>query len=289
MRQLIITRQINNTNSTALDIYLREVSKIKLLTPEKEVELAQRISEGDQQALEELVKANLRFVISVANQYQNRGLSLPDLINEGNLGLITAAERFDKSRGFKFISYAVWWIRRSILQALAENSRIVRLPQHKIGLKNKIAKAHNQLSHELLREPTIEELSSFLNLQTETVEIAINYLNIQLSLDAPISNEDETNLYDLMLNADSPSPERQLNKDSIRKEIERSLAVLCERDSEIVRSFFGFDGNTPLSLTEIALSYGLTHERVRQIKDGALKKLKTQHHSKHVLKEYICA
>ena len=259
------------------------------MTVDQEFELTRRIDKGDRKALEELVKANLRFVVSVAKKYQNQGLSLSDLISEGNLGLITAAERFDKSRGFKFISYAVWWIRQSILQALAEKARIVRIPVNKLGLKNKITKAFNQLSHEFLREPTIGELSDVLNLEYEIVENVMNMTNIQTSMDAPIGDEEETNLHDMISNEDSPSPEAHLNKDSFRTEVERSLAVLNDRDSEIVRSLYGFDGKEPLSLSEIAFIYGLSQERIRQIKENAIKKLKTQHHSKRVLKEYMCA
>jgi RNA polymerase primary sigma factor len=288
MRQLKITKQVTNRDNLSIGIYLQEIGKIELLTANEEVELARRISEGDRDAFDQLIKANLRFVVSVSKQYQNHGLSLPDLINEGNLGLLRAAEHFDRSRGFKFISYAVWWIRQSILQAIAVNSRIVRLPLNKIGLKNKITKAYNQLSHEFLREPTIDELSGLLNLQSEIVEDVMNITNGQISMDAPIGNEDEINLYDLILNEDSPSPEIHLIEDSIRKEIERSLAVLSDRDSQIVRSYYGFDGHEPLSLSEMAFIYGISQERVRQIKDSAIKKLKTQHHSKNVLKEYIC-
>ncbi len=288
MRQLKITKQVTNRDNLSINIYLQEIGKIDLLTANEEDEITRRISEGDRDAFEKLVKANLRFVVSVSKQYQNQGLSLPDLINEGNLGLINAVERFDRSRGFKFISYAVWWIRQSILQALAENSRIVRLPLNKIGLKNKISKAYNQLSHEFLREPTIDELSGLLNLHSEIVEDVMNIFNVQISLDAPIGSEDEINLYDLILNEDSPSPELHLNEDSIRKEIKRSLAILSDRDSEIVRSFYGINSHEPLSLTDIAFNYGLTPERVRQIITASIKKLKSQKHSKNVLKEYIC-
>ncbi len=288
MRQLKISNQVTNRDNISITIYLHEIGKIDMLTANEEAELAGLISEGDRNAFEKMVKANLRFVVSVSKQYQNQGLSLSDLINEGNLGLLKAAERFDKNRGFKFISYAVWWIRQSILQAIAENSRVVRLPLNKIGLKNKILKAYNQLSHEFLREPTITELSVSLDIQSEIVEEVINMLNVKISMDAPIGNEDQINLYDLILNVDSPNPESHLIEDSFRKEIERSLTVLSNRDSAIVRSYYGLDSSEPLSLREIALNYGLSPERVRQIKDSAIKKLRAKNHSKNILKEYTC-
>ncbi len=288
MRQLKISNQVTNRDNISITIYLHEIGKIDMLTANEEAELAGLISEGDRNAFEKMVKANLRFVVSVSKQYQNQGLSLSDLINEGNLGLLKAAERFDKNRGFKFISYAVWWIRQSILQAIAENSRVVRLPLNKIGLKNKILKAYNQLSHEFLREPTITELSVSLDMQSEIVEEIINMLNVKISMDAPIGNEDQINLYDLILNVDSPNPESHLIEDSFRKEIERSLTVLSNRDSAIVRSYYGLDSSEPLSLREIALNYGLSPERVRQIKDSAIKKLRAKNHSKNILKEYTC-
>jgi RNA polymerase primary sigma factor len=289
MKQFKISKQFTDRDNFTLNIYLQEIGKTDILTAEQEFELARRIEEGDKRALDELVKANLRFVVSVAKKYQNQGLSLSDLISEGNVGLITAAERFDRTRGFKFISYAVWWIRQSILQAIAEKSRIVRVPQNKVGLKNKITKAYNQLSHEFLREPTIDELSDLLDLQYEIVEEVMNSVNDQISMDAPLGNEGETNLYDMTLNEDSPSAETHLNKDSFRIEIERSLAVLNERDSEIVRCLYGFNGQEPLSLSETAFIFGLSQDRVRQIMDGAIKKLKTHHQSKSVLKEYMYA
>ncbi|MDZ7742872.1 MAG: RNA polymerase sigma factor RpoD/SigA [Bacteroidota bacterium] len=275
MKKFRISKQNTNRDNFSLEIYLQEIGKTDILTADQEFELARRIAEGDKKALDELVTANLRFVVSVTKQYQNQGLSLSDLISEGNMGLIIAARRFDRTRGFKFISYAVWWIRQSISRALAEKARTVRIPINKIALKNKITKAYNQLSHELLREPTIEELSGLLNLQYKIVESVMNIIHDQISMDAPISNEDETNLYDLMSNENSPSPEIHLMNDSIRKEIEGSLAVLNNRDSEIVRCIYGFDGHEPLSLNEIAFNYGLSHERVRQIKKCAIKKLKT--------------
>lgn len=289
MKQFKTTYQTTNRDDFSFEIYLKEIRKTELLTVDQEFELSRKIEGGDKKALDELVKANLRFVVSVAKKYQNQGLSLSDLISEGNVGLITAAERFDRTRGFKFISYAVWWIRQSILRAIAEKSRIVRIPLNKLELKNKITKAYNQLSHEFLREPTIEELSDLLNLQYEIVESVMSVINDKISMDAPIGNKEETSLYDFIPNDDSLNPEIHLNKDSIRKEIERLLAALNDRDSGIMRSLYGLDGNEPLSLSEIALIYGLSQGRIRQIEEGAIKKLKTQHHSKIVLKEYICA
>jgi RNA polymerase primary sigma factor len=287
MRYLKITRQIKNNNSTALDMYLCEVGNIELLSTEKEEELARRISEGDQQALDALIKANLRFVVSVANQYRNQGLSLPDLINEGNLGLITAAERFDKTRGFKFISYAVWWIRHSILQAIDENSRIVRLPVNKIGLKSKMKKMINHLSHEYFREPTINELSEAMGLQPEIVENAMYILTVNVSMDEPVGDEEENNRYDLVMNNDSLSPESGLITESLQKEIERTLTNLSSREANILRRFFGLNGFVPQPLENIGVDIGLTRERVRQIKEHSLKKLKIRTHSNNLLKEYM--
>ncbi len=287
MRNLKITRQINNDNSTALDTYLREVSKIKLLTTEKEVELARRISEGDQHALGELVKANLRFVISVAKQYQNQGLSLPDLINEGNLGLITAAKRFDVTRGFKFISYAVWWIRHSILQAIDENSRTVRLPVNKIGLKNKMKKTFNELSHEYFREPTIDELSEAMDLHPEIVENTMYILTVNMSMDEPVGDEEDNNWYDMILNDNSHNPESGLITESLQKEVERALSRLSSREANILSRFFGLNGFAAQPLKKIGVDLELSRERVRQIKENSLEKLKTRMHSNNLLKEYI--
>lgn len=287
MRYLRITRQINQNNSTALEIYLREVSKIELLTTEKEVELARRISEGDRHALGELVKANLRFVISVANQYRNQGLSLPDLINEGNLGLIKAAGRFDKTRGFKFISFAVWWIRHSILEAIDENSRIVRLPVNKISLKNKINKTFNQLSHEYFREPTIAELSEAMGLKPMMVENAMCALTVNMSMDEPIGDDEENNRYDSVLSDDSQSPVSGLITESLQKEIQRTLSKLSTREANILHLFFGLNGLVPQPLEKIGYDFGLSYERVRQIKEDSLKKLKVHSHSNSLLKEYI--
>ncbi len=274
MRQLKITKQVTNRDTLSLDKYLHEIGKVELLSAEKEVELAKRIKKGDRVALETLVKANLRFVVSVSKQYQNQGLSLPDLINEGNLGLIKAAERFDETRGFKFISYAVWWIRQSILQALAEQARIVRLPLNKIGSINKINKAFNQLEQEFQREPTIEEVASLMESKPEIIEDSLNFSNIHVSMDAPLRDEEANNLYDVMLNEDSPNPEEALIDDSLRKEIERSLSTLGEREAEILRFYFGLNSYPPHTLEEIGDEFGLTRERVRQIKEKAIKKLK---------------
>jgi RNA polymerase primary sigma factor len=288
MRALKISHQITNRDNLSLDMYLREISKIEILSPEKEFVLAGRISEGDSHALEELVKANLRFVVSVAKQYQNMGIKLSDLINEGNVGLIKAAERFDRSRGFKFITYAVWWIRQSIMQAIAENSRIVRLPVHKIGLKNKISKAFNHFSHEFFREPTIEELSDLLELQPVIIEDAMNFSNFHyLSMDAPLGEGNES-MCDLMLNEDSPSPESGLIKNSLSTDIERLLNTLNARDANILRYFFGLNGYIAKPLDKIGDDFGLSRERVRQIKEQSLEKLKNNHFSNQLLKEYIC-
>ncbi len=286
MRQLKITKQVTNRDTLSLDKYLQEIGKVELLSPEKEVELAKRIKKGDSQALEILIKSNLRFVVSVSKQYQNQGLSLPDLINEGNLGLIKAAERFDETRGFKFISYAVWWIRQSILQALAEQARIVRLPLNKIGSINKINKAFNKLEQEFQREPTIEEVANLMDSKPEIIEDTLNFSNIHISMDAPLREEDANNLYDVMLNEDSPVPDETLMDDSLRIEIERSLATLSYRESEILRYYFGLNNNQPHTLEEIGTEFGLTRERVRQIKEKAIKKLKNQYRNK-LLKTYL--
>lgn len=287
MRALKITTQITTRDSLTLDMYLGEISKISVLTTEKEVELAGRIADGDTRAFGELVKANLRFVVSVAKQYQNNGIKLVDLINEGNLGLIKAAQRFDKTRGFKFITYAVWWIRQAIMQAIAENSRIVRLPVNKIGLKNKVNKAFNQLSHEFFREPTIEELSDSLEMQPVFIKEAMNFLNSHhMSMDAPLGEGNES-MSDLMFNEDSPSPESGLIKISLNTEIERLLKTLKPRDANILRNFYGLNGYVAQPIEKIGKDFGLTRERVRQIKERSLEKLKNHHFSNQLLKEYI--
>ncbi|HSO85490.1 MAG TPA: RNA polymerase sigma factor RpoD/SigA [Draconibacterium sp.] len=287
MRALKISTQITNRESVTLDMYLSEISKTAILSTEQEVELAGRVADGDSGALGELVKANLRFVVSVAKQYQNHGIKLVDLINEGNLGLIKAAQRFDKTRGFKFITYAVWWIRQAIMQAIAENSRIVRLPVHKIGLKNKISKAVNQLSHEFFREPTTEELSESLEMQPVVIEEGINYLNTHyMSMDAPIGEGNES-MSDLMLNEDYPSPESGLIKNSLSTDIERLLKTLKPRDANILRYFYGLNGYAAQPIDKIGDDFGLTRERVRQIKERSLEKLKNHNFSSQMLKEYI--
>ncbi len=286
MRQLKITKQVTNRDTLSLDKYLHEIGKVELLSAETEVELAKRIKKGDRKALETLVKANLRFVVSVSKQYQNQGLSLPDLINEGNLGLIKAAERFDETRGFKFISYAVWWIRQSILQALAEQARIVRLPLNKIGSINKINKAFNQLEQEFQREPTVEEVANLMESKPEIIEDSLNFSNIHISMDAPLRDEEANNLYDVMLDEDSPNPEESLMNDSLRMEIERSLSTLGEREAEILRFYFGLNNYPPHTLEEIGDEFGLTRERVRQIKEKAIKKLKNQYRNQ-LLKSYL--
>lgn len=287
MRQLKITKQVTNRDSLSLDKYLYEIGKVELLTAEKEAELAKRIKKGDRKAFEALVKSNLRFVVSVSKQYQNQGLSLPDLINEGNLGLIKAAERFDETRGFKFISYAVWWIRQSILQALAEQARIVRLPLNKIGSINKVNKAFNQLEQEYQRDPTVEEIAELMETNPEFIENAIGLAGSHVSMDAPIGEESEGySMYDLMMDDESLDPEESLLGDSLKKEIERSLATLGEREAEILRCYFGLKEYQPHTLEEIGEVFGLTRERVRQIKEKAIKKLKNQYRNR-LLKSYL--
>ena len=286
MRQLKISKQVTNRDTLSLDKYLHEIGKVELLSAEKEVELAKLIKTGDRNALETLIKGNLRFVVSVSKQYQNQGLSLPDLINEGNLGLIKAAERFDETRGFKFISYAVWWIRQSILQALAEQARIVRLPLNKIGSINKINKAFSKLEQDFQREPTVEEVANLLESKPELIEESMGFSGIHISMDAPLRDEEGGNLYDVMLNDDSPDPEEELMNMSLRKEIERSLSTLNEREGDILRYYFGLNGYQPLTLEEIGEELGLTRERVRQIKEKAIKKLKNQYRNR-LLKSYL--
>lgn len=286
MRQLKITKQVTNRETLSLDKYLHDIGKVELLSAEREVELAKRIRKGDQQALEELIKANLRFVVSVSKQYQNQGLSLPDLINEGNLGLIKAAQRFDETRGFKFISYAVWWIRQSILQALAEQARIVRLPLNKIGSINKINRTFSKLEQEFQREPTPEEVASILETSSDVVEDAMKVSSHHVSMDAPLRDEDDNSLYDIMLNNESPSPDNVLITNSLRKEIERTLSTLGEREAEIIKYYFGLNGYPQHTLEEIGEVFGLTRERVRQIKEKSIKKLKN-HYRNRLLKAYL--
>lgn len=287
MRQLKISKSITNRKTISLDRYLQEISKEDLITAEEEVELARRIKQGDAVALEKLTKANLRFVVSVSKQYQNQGLSLPDLINEGNLGLIKAAQRFDETRGFKFISYAVWWIRQSILQALAEQSRIVRLPLNKIGTINKVRKAFNDLEQKFEREPLEHEIAECLEMNLGDIKASMKNNRRHLSMDAPISNdEDSSNMYELMCNEDSPDPDTQLVHQSLCEEIERLLKALPSREAEVVRLFFGLNNRTPLSLEEIGQQFNLTRERVRQIKEKAVRRLKINSKCE-MLKSYL--
>lgn len=281
-----IIKQFTNRESQSLDKYLQEIGRVDLLTPDDEIVLAGEIKKGNPQALETLAKANLRFVVSVAKQYQNQGLSLGDLINEGNLGLIKAAKRFDETRGFKFISYAVWWIRQSILQALAEQARIVRLPLNKIGSMNKINKAFNKLEQEYQREPTPEEIAEIMEIKPDLIEDSMNFSSVHISMDAPLRDEEGNNMYDVMLNEDSPLPDEELMDTSLRQEIERSLATLGEREAEILRYYFGLKGYQQHTLEEIGDEFGLTRERVRQIKEKAIKKLKNQYRNR-LLKTYL--
>lgn len=286
MRQLKITKQVTNRETASLDKYLQEIGKVDLITAEKEVELAQRIKAGDKIALEKLTKANLRFVVSVAKQYQNQGLSLPDLINEGNLGLIKAAKRFDETRGFKFISYAVWWIRQSILQALAEQSRIVRLPLNKIGSINKINKAYAALEQEHERAPSAEEISDQLDMTEDDVKESIKNSGRHVSMDAPLVEGEDSNLYDVLKSGESPNPDKDLMIESLRVEIERSLQTLTPREADLIRLYFGLSGNHPMTLEEIGDTFDLTRERVRQIKEKAIRRLKHTSRSK-ILKTYL--
>lgn len=286
MRQLKITKQVTNRETASLDKYLQEIGKVDLITAEEEVELAQRIKAGDKIALEKLTKANLRFVVSVAKQYQNQGLSLPDLINEGNLGLIKAAQRFDETRGFKFISYAVWWIRQSILQALAEQSRIVRLPLNKIGSINKINKAYAALEQEHERAPSAEEISDQLDMTEEDVKESIKNSGRHVSMDAPLVEGEDSNLYDVLRSGESPNPDRELLNESLRIEIERALQTLTPREADLIRLYFGLNGQHPMTLEEIGETFDLTRERVRQIKEKAIRRLKHTSRSK-ILEIYL--
>jgi len=286
MRQLKITKSITNRESQSLDKYLQEIGREELITADMEVELAQKIKQGDQVALEKLTKANLRFVVSVAKQYQNQGLTLPDLINEGNLGLIKAAQRFDETRGFKFISYAVWWIRQSILQALAEQSRIVRLPLNQVGSLNKINKAFSKLEQEYERPPSSEELAKALDLPEEKVKDTIKVSGRHISVDAPFVDGEDNSLLDVLVNSDSPKADRDLMKESLQREIERSLSTLTERERDVIRLFFGIGLQHGLTLEEIGAKFDLTRERVRQIKEKAIRRLRHTSRSK-LLKAYL--
>ncbi|HHU58658.1 sigma-70 family RNA polymerase sigma factor [Geofilum rhodophaeum] len=285
MRQLKITKSITNRESASLDKYLQEIGREELISVEEEVELAQRIKKGDQAALEKLTKANLRFVVSVAKQYQNQGLSLPDLINEGNLGLIKAAEKFDETRGFKFISYAVWWIRQSILQALAEQSRIVRLPLNQVGSLNKINKAYSKFEQEHERKPSPEELADQLELPADKVADTLRVAGRHISVDAPFVEGEDNSLLDVLVNSDSPNADKTLINESLAREIERALATLTERESDIIKLFFGI-GCQEMTLEEIGERFGLTRERVRQIKEKAIRRLRHTSRSK-LLKTYL--
>lgn len=286
MRQLKITKQVTNRDTQSLDKYLHEIGKEDLLTADEEVELARNIKKGDQRALDKLIRANLRFVVSVSKQYQNQGLSLPDLINEGNLGLIKAAQRFDETRGFKFISYAVWWIRQSILQALAEQARIVRLPLNKIGSINKINKTLSRLEQEFEREPSAEEIAKTLEIQPEDVKKALMSSNRHVSMDAPLQQGEEGSMYEVMSNKDIPLPDKTLINDSLRKEIERTLTTLSQREADILRYYFGLNNTPPHTLEEIGEKFDLTRERVRQIKEKAIRKLKQTSRCRN-LKSYL--
>jgi RNA polymerase primary sigma factor len=287
MRQLKITKSITNRESQSLEKYLQEIGKVELISPEEEVKLAIRIKQGDQLALERLTKANLRFVVSVAKQYQNQGLSLPDLINEGNLGLIKAAQRFDETRGFKFISYAVWWIRQSILQALAEQSRIVRLPLNKVGLTNRINKAYSQLEQEYEREPSPEELAEILDIDTEEVAATLGVAARHVSMDSPLAEGEENTLIDVLENPNAESTDGQIiHNESLKLEIERSLHTLTDRQQDVIRFFFGIGVDHPMSLEDIGEKFNLTRERVRQIKDKAITKLRSTSRCK-LLRSYL--
>ncbi|MBR0054614.1 MAG: sigma-70 family RNA polymerase sigma factor [Bacteroidales bacterium] len=286
MRQLNITKQVTNRETASLDNYLHDIGKVELITAEEEVELARKIKEGDQAALEKLTKANLRFVVSVAKQYQSQGLSLPDLINEGNLGLIKAAQRFDETRGFKFISYAVWWIRQSILQALAEQSRIVRLPLNKIGTINKINKAYAALEQQYEREPRADEIASLLDITEAEVKDSLRNSSRHLSMDASLSQDKDNNMYDVLKSEDSPTPDKGLLYESLRQEIDRTISTLPQREADIIKLYFGLDSKHPMTLEEIGEKFDLTRERVRQIKEKALRRLKNQSKCKN-LKAYL--
>ena len=286
MRQLKITKQVTNRETASLDKYLQEIGKVDLITAEEEVELAQKVKQGDQLALERLTKANLRFVVSVAKQYQNQGLTLPDLINEGNLGLIKAAQRFDETRGFKFISYAVWWIRQSILQALAEQSRIVRLPLNKIGSINKINKTYAFLEQSHERPPSAEEIAKELDMTINDVKESMKNSGRHVSMDAPLVEGEDSNLYDVLRSGESPNPDKELIHESLRTEIVRGLETLTPREADVIKLYFGLGENHPMTLEEIGETFDLTRERVRQIKEKAIRRLKHTSRSK-ILKTYL--
>ena len=286
MRQLKITKQVTNRETASLDKYLQEIGKVDLITADEEVELAQRIKAGDQTALEKLTKANLRFVVSVAKQYQNQGLTLPDLINEGNLGLIKAAKRFDETRGFKFISYAVWWIRQSILQALAEQSRIVRLPLNKIGSINKINKMFAFLEQENERPPSAEDIAKKLDMTVNDVKESMKNSGRHVSMDAPLIEGEDSNLYDVLNSGESPNPDKKLLHESLRIEINRALETLTPREADVVKLYFGLGEHQPMTLEEIGETFDLTRERVRQIKEKAIRRLKHTSRSK-ILMTYL--
>lgn len=286
MRQLKISKQLTNREITSLDKYLQEIGRLEMITPEEEVVLAQKIKQGDQAALDKLTKANLRFVVSVAKQYQNQGMSLPDLINEGNVGLIKAAQRFDETRGFKFISYAVWWIRQSILQALAEQSRIVRLPLNKIGSMNKINKAFAKLEQEYERTPNYEEVAATLDIPDNEVRESMRHSGKHLSMDAPLANDEDNTMYDFMRSDEDTTPESELMYESLKTEINRAVSTLSPKEADIIRMFFGLDSYTPMTLDEIGEKFDLTRERVRQIKEKAIKRLKQTSRSS-ILKSYL--
>lgn len=285
MRQLKITKSITNRESQSLDKYLQEIGHEELISVDEEVELAQKIRNGDKKALEKLTKVNLRFVVSVAKQYQNQGLSLPDLINEGNLGLIKAAKKFDETRGFKFISYAVWWIRQSILQALAEQSRLVRLPLNQVGSVNKVSRAFNKFEQENERRPSIEEIAAEIDLPQDKIAEAIKVGNRQISVDAPFSDSDDNSLLDILPNTSIPNADKGLDIESLKEEVNRALSTLNERERDILKDFFGLNG-TELTLEEIGQKYGLTRERVRQIKEKAIRRLRNSTQNK-LLKSYL--
>ncbi len=286
MRQLKISKSITNRETASLDKYLQEIGKEELITADEEVQLAQRIKQGDRVALEKLTKANLRFVVSVAKQYQNQGLSLPDLINEGNLGLIKAAQRFDETRGFKFISYAVWWIRQSILQALAEQSRIVRLPLNQVGSLNKISKQASRLEQRYERMPSAEEIATEMELPEDKVSDTLRLSGRHVSVDAPLLSDEDTSMLDLLENQDSPKADSTLIHESLNKEIERTLATLSEKERDVINMYFGIGMNHGLTLEEIGVKFDLTRERVRQIKEKAIRRLKHNSRSK-LLKAYL--